>query len=110
MASVSGYFILYYGNSDRRMQINEVCENLDGRIRLIDNIGLTEDRITTSGFTDSSISELAKFGLQINLPTNYASGLIHTTLIATCSTSGEPTATAAGLEDGSSAKGQLGDK
>jgi len=52
VASVIGYFILYYGNSDRRLQINEVFEILDGRVRLIDNIGLTEDRITTSGFTD----------------------------------------------------------
>jgi len=49
---VIGYSVLYYGNSDRRMQINEVFKILDGRIRLIDNIGLMEEGITTSGFTD----------------------------------------------------------
>jgi hypothetical protein len=48
---VIGYAILYYGQSERRMQINEVFKILDGRIRLIDNIGLMEEGITTSGFT-----------------------------------------------------------
>jgi hypothetical protein len=48
---VVGYAILYYGNGNRRMQINEIFKILDGRIRLIDNIGLMEDGITTSGFT-----------------------------------------------------------
>jgi hypothetical protein len=49
---VIGYSILYYANSDRRMQINEVFKILEGRIRLIDNIGLMGDGIKTSGFTD----------------------------------------------------------
>lgn len=49
---VVGYAILYYGNSNRRMQINEIFKILDGRIRLIDNIGLMEEGITTSGFTN----------------------------------------------------------
>jgi hypothetical protein len=48
---VIGYAILYYGDSPRRMQINEVFKILDGRIRLVDNIGLMEEGITTSGFT-----------------------------------------------------------
>ena len=48
---VIGYSILYYGDSARRMQINEVFKILDGRIRMIDNIGLMEEGITTSGFT-----------------------------------------------------------
>jgi hypothetical protein len=48
---VIGYSILYYGNSERRMQINEVFKILDGRIRMVDNIGLMEEGITTSGFT-----------------------------------------------------------
>jgi hypothetical protein len=48
---VIGYAILYYGDSPRRMQINEVFKILDGRIRMVDNIGLMEDGITTSGFT-----------------------------------------------------------
>ena len=39
---VIGYSILYYGNSTRRMQINEVFKILDGRIRMVDNIGLME--------------------------------------------------------------------
>jgi len=34
------------------MQINEVFKILGGRIRLIDNIGLMEEGIRTSGFTD----------------------------------------------------------
>jgi hypothetical protein len=34
------------------MQINEVFKILEGRIRLIDNIGLMGDGIKTSGFTD----------------------------------------------------------
>jgi hypothetical protein len=48
---VIGYSILYYGESPRRMQINEVFKILDGRIRMVDNIGLMEEGITTSGFT-----------------------------------------------------------
>jgi hypothetical protein len=48
---VIGYAILYYGDSPRRMQINEVFKILDGRIRMVDNIGMMEDGITTSGFT-----------------------------------------------------------
>jgi hypothetical protein len=47
---VIGYSILYYGKSERRMQINEVFRILDGRIRMVDNIGLMEEG-TTSGFT-----------------------------------------------------------
>jgi hypothetical protein len=49
---VIGYAILYYSNSDRRMQINEVFKILDGRLRMVDNIGLMEEGITTSGFTE----------------------------------------------------------
>lgn len=49
---VVAYSILYYTNSQRRMQINEVFKILGGRIRLIDNIGLMAEGITTSGFTD----------------------------------------------------------
>jgi|GEM_PF-709024 len=49
---VIGYSILYYGNSDRRMQINEVFKILDGQIRMVDNIGLMEEGITTSGFRE----------------------------------------------------------
>lgn len=48
---VIGYTILYYGESTRRMQINEVFKILDGRIRMVDNIGLMEEGITTSGFS-----------------------------------------------------------
>ena len=48
---VIGYAILYYGDSSHRMQINEVFKVLDGRIRMVDNIGLMEEGITTSGFT-----------------------------------------------------------
>lgn len=48
---VIGYAILYYGNSPRRMQINEIFKILNGRIRMVDNIGLMQDGITTSGFT-----------------------------------------------------------
>jgi len=48
---VIGYAILYYGNGPRRMQINEIFKILDGRIRMVDNIGLMEEGITTSGFT-----------------------------------------------------------
>jgi hypothetical protein len=33
------------------MQISEIFKILDGRIRMVDNIGLMEDGITTSGFT-----------------------------------------------------------
>jgi hypothetical protein len=38
------------GGPDRRMQINDF-KNLDGRVRLIDNIGLLGQGTTTSGFT-----------------------------------------------------------
>jgi hypothetical protein len=48
---VIGYAILYYGDGPRRMQINEIFKILDGRIRMVDNIGLMEEGITTSGFT-----------------------------------------------------------
>jgi hypothetical protein len=34
------------------MQINEVFKILDGRLRMVDNIGLMEEGITTSGFTE----------------------------------------------------------
>jgi hypothetical protein len=34
-----------------RMQINEVFKILDGRVRMVDNIGLMQEGITTSGFT-----------------------------------------------------------
>jgi hypothetical protein len=34
------------------MQVNEVFKILGGRIRLIDNIGLMQQGITTSGFTE----------------------------------------------------------
>jgi hypothetical protein len=50
-AIVIGYAVLYYGDSPRRMQINEIFKVLDGRIRMVDNIGLMQDGITTSGFT-----------------------------------------------------------
>src|SRR5580698_7828679 len=49
---VIGYAILYYGDGPRRMQINEIFKILDGRIRMVDNIGLMEEGITTSGFTN----------------------------------------------------------
>ena len=49
---VVGYAILHYGDSPRRMQINEVFKILGGRIRMVDNIGLMEEGITTSGFTE----------------------------------------------------------
>ena len=48
---VIGYAILYYGSSPLRMQISEPFKILDGRIRMVDNIGLMQDGITTSGFT-----------------------------------------------------------
>ena len=48
---VIGYAILYYGDNPRRMQINEIFKILNGRIRMVDNIGLMEEGITTSGFT-----------------------------------------------------------
>jgi hypothetical protein len=48
---VIGYSILHFPN-DREMQINEVFKVLDGRVRLIDNIGLMGEGIKTSGFTD----------------------------------------------------------
>lgn len=43
------YAILHYANG-RRMQINEVFKILDGRIRLVDNIGLMGEGFETSGF------------------------------------------------------------
>jgi hypothetical protein len=49
---VIGYAVLYYGDNPRRMQINEIFKILDGRIRMVDNIGLMEEGITTSGFTN----------------------------------------------------------
>jgi hypothetical protein len=49
---VIAYSILYYAGSDRRMQISEVFKILGGRIRLIDNIGLMGQGMTTSGFTE----------------------------------------------------------
>jgi hypothetical protein len=48
---VVGYAILYYGDGPRRMQINEIFKILNGRIRMVDNIGLMQEGITTSGFT-----------------------------------------------------------
>ena len=36
---VTGYSILYYSNSERKMQINEIFKILDGRTRMIYNIG-----------------------------------------------------------------------
>lgn len=48
---VIAYCILKYANN-RVMQINEVFKILDGRVRLIDNIGLMNEGITTSGFTN----------------------------------------------------------
>jgi hypothetical protein len=48
---VTGYAILYYGGNPMRMQISEAFKIIDGRIRMVDNIGLMEDGITTSGFT-----------------------------------------------------------
>jgi hypothetical protein len=33
------------------MQINEIFKILDRRIRMVDNIGLMEEGITTSGFS-----------------------------------------------------------
>jgi hypothetical protein len=48
---VIAYSILKFPNN-RAMQINEVFKILDGRIRLIDNIGLMGERIETSGFTN----------------------------------------------------------
>jgi len=49
---VIGYAILHYGSSERRMRINEVFKILNGRLRMVDNIGLMEEGITTSGFTE----------------------------------------------------------
>jgi len=34
------------------MQINEVFKILDGRLRMVDNIGLMEEGITSSGFAE----------------------------------------------------------
>lgn len=50
--TVVAYAILYLGDSLPRMQVNEVFKILDGRIRLIDYIGLVEEGITSSGFTN----------------------------------------------------------
>lgn len=47
---VIAYAVLHYGTSSRRMQINEVFKILGGRIRMIDNIGLMKEGLTTSGF------------------------------------------------------------
>ena len=47
---VIGYSILHYANG-RRMQINEIFKILEGRIRLVDNIGLMGEGFETSGFT-----------------------------------------------------------
>ncbi|MFM2288231.1 MAG: hypothetical protein RL684_1374, partial [Pseudomonadota bacterium] len=47
---VIAYAILHFADG-RAMQINEVFKILDGRIRLIDNIGLMGEALTTSGFT-----------------------------------------------------------
>jgi hypothetical protein len=47
---VIGYSILQYANGGR-MQINEIFKILDGRIRLVDNIGLMGQGFETSGFT-----------------------------------------------------------
>ena len=47
---VIGYSILHYAGG-RRMQINEIFKILDGRIRLVDNIGLMGEGFETSGFT-----------------------------------------------------------
>jgi hypothetical protein len=49
---VIGYSILQYGDSGRAMQINEIFKILDGRIRMIDNIGLMGEGIKTSGFVE----------------------------------------------------------
>jgi hypothetical protein len=48
---VISYSILQYGDSGRAMQINEIFKILDGRIRMVDNIGLMEPGVKTSGFT-----------------------------------------------------------
>jgi hypothetical protein len=48
---VIGYSILNYPGQTRKMQINEIFKILDGRIRMVDNIGMMEEGITTSGFT-----------------------------------------------------------
>jgi hypothetical protein len=48
---VIGYSILQYGDSGRAMQINEIFKILNGRIRMVDNIGLMNPGIKTSGFT-----------------------------------------------------------
>jgi hypothetical protein len=47
---VIGYSILDYA-SGARMQINEIFKILDGRIRMVDNIGLMGRGFDTSGFT-----------------------------------------------------------
>jgi hypothetical protein len=39
------------------MQINEVFKILDGRLRMVDNIGLMEEGIATSGFMHSECPE-----------------------------------------------------
>lgn len=47
---VIAYSILHYSNTTKKMQINEVFKIIGGRIRMIDNIGLMQDAILTSGF------------------------------------------------------------
>ncbi len=49
---VIAYSILHYSNTTKKMQINEVFKIIGGRIRMIDNIGLMQDAILTSGFTN----------------------------------------------------------
>lgn len=49
---VIGYTVLFYGDSKQRMLVNEIFKIIDGRIRMIDNIGLMEEGITTSGFAE----------------------------------------------------------
>lgn len=47
---VIAYSILHYSNTTKKMQINEVFKIIGGKIRMIDNIGLMQDEILTSGF------------------------------------------------------------
>jgi hemerythrin superfamily protein len=49
---VIAYSILHYSNTTKKMQINEIFKIINGRIRMIDNIGLMQDDIITSGFTN----------------------------------------------------------
>lgn len=48
---VIAYAVLHFGDT-KAMQINEVFKILDGRIRLIDNIGLMADGLKSSGFKE----------------------------------------------------------